>query len=488
MGTAPENGLLKAPIALDAPSQAYRRLHLVGIGGAGMSALAELLLRRGFTISGSDLVSSEVTRRLAQMGARVAIGHAAEHTLGVDLVIYSAAVPPTNVELEAARAARVPTIRRAEALGVLGCGKETIAVGGTHGKTTTASLTCAVLTEAGLDPTALVGGRIRVLNSGTRLGEGPHLVVEADEFGRSFLTLRPVVTVVTSVEGDHLDCYHDLADLEEAFVRFAGSTSPSGRTIFCADDPGARRLVSRVDVPSLLYGFGPDAHVRADAMEQVGWSTAFTLRVDGRTAGRATLRAPGCHNVSNALGAAAVGVALGVELSAILRGLDAWQGVHRRFEIKGTVGNTVVVDDYAHHPTEIRATLAAARALRSGPIVAVFQPHLYSRTRDFADDFGAALAEADAVVVMDVYPAREEPLPGVSGALVADACLRAGCADVTYVPDRQRLMEVVRHRAAEAAMVLTLGAGDIDALGEVLVDELRLAHTVGPVRPSAKGE
>ena len=417
-----------------------------------------------------------------QLGARVSIGHAADHALGVDLLIYSAAIPPANVELEAARKARIPVVRRAEVLGALGHDKETIAVAGTHGKTTTASLVAAVLIEAGLDPTALVGGRMRACGSGARLGMGPHLVVEADEFDRSFLTLRPQVTVVTSLEEDHLDSYSNLADLEETFARFVGFTSPTGRIILCADDLGARRLASGLGSPALFYGFGSEAQVCADAMEQVGWSTVFMLRVDGRSVGRVTLGAPGCHNVCNALAAVAVGVALDLDMPAILRGLEAWRGVHGRFEVKGTAGTTVVVDDYAHHPTEIRATLTAARAARSGPIVAVFQPHLYSRTRDFADAFGAALAEADAVVVTDIYPARESPLPGVSGALVADACRQAGCDAVTYVPDSQQLLEVLRQRATGAAVVLTLGAGDIDAVAEALVDELRLAHAVRPVQ------
>jgi UDP-N-acetylmuramate--alanine ligase len=446
-----------------------RRLHFIGAGGVGMSGLAEiLLLSTPLEISGCDLARSENTDRLTKLGARVAFGHDASHVRDADLVVISSAVGETNPEVVAAREKGIPVIRRAEMLAEIMRLKQGVAIGGTHGKTTTTSLTGMVLTEAGFDPTIIVGGQVRILGTNARLGKGDFLVAEADEFDRSFLELTPVVAVITNVEADHLDCYRDLADIQDAFVTFANRVPFYGAVVACLDDPGVREILPRVKRPVVTYGESREANLSARAIDLNASGTTFEVW-EGETwsLGSVHLRLPGRHNVANALAAIAVGRELSIPFPTIARALSEFEGVVRRFERKGERAGVLVVDDYAHHPTEIAATLASARQVYPGRrLVALFQPHLFSRTRDFAAEFGKALTASDLALVTDVYPSREKALPGVTGELVVEAARRAGHREVVYLPDRSAIPDELEKRLASGDLLLTMGAGDVVRLGE----------------------
>jgi UDP-N-acetylmuramate--alanine ligase len=446
-----------------------RRIHFVGAGGVGMSGLAEiLLLSTPLEISGCDLARSENTDRLAKLGARIATGHDPSHVKEADLLVISSAVAETNPEVAAARAAGIPVIRRAEMLGEIMRLKQGIAIAGTHGKTTTTSMTGLVLTEAGFDPTIVVGGQVRILGTGARLGSGEYLVAEADEYDRSFLELTPVVAVITNVEADHLDTYRDLDEIVEAFTAFANRVAFYGAVIGCADDAGVRRVLPRVKRRVVTYGESPDASLRARDIRADPSGTIFEVWEGDRwMLGSVRLPIAGRHNVANALAAVAVGRELSIPFPRIAGALATFSGVVRRFETKGERGGVLVVDDYAHHPTEIAATLAAARQVYpSRRIVALFQPHLFSRTRDFAAEFGKSLLGCDVAVVTDVYPSREKPIPGVTGELVSGAALRAGHPKVVYISERTMVIEGLENLVQPGDLLLTLGAGDVVRLGE----------------------
>jgi UDP-N-acetylmuramate--alanine ligase len=446
-----------------------RRLHFVGAGGVGMSGLAEiLLLSTPLEISGCDRERSENTNRLTALGAKIAYGHDAAHVEQADLVVISSAIAESSPEVEAARKKGIPVIRRAEMLAEIMRLKQGIAVAGTHGKTTTTSLTGMVLTEAGFDPTIVVGGRVRILGTNARLGKGDFLVAEADEYDRSFLELTPVVAVVTNIEADHLDTYRDLADILDAFTIFANRVPFYGALVACLDDPGVREILPRVKRRVVTYGESPDASLRAGEIRLEASGTTFDVW-EGKTWSLGTVRLPlpGRHNVLNALAAIAVGRELSIPFPTIARALKDFTGVIRRFETKGERGGVLVLDDYAHHPTEIRATLAAARQVHPGRrLVALFQPHLYSRTRDFAAEFGRSLAGCDLAIVTDVYPSREKPLPGVTGDLVAQAARSAGHQDVIYISDNKRVAGELERVLKSGDLLLTMGAGDVVRLGE----------------------
>lgn len=447
-----------------------RRIHFVGAGGVGMSGIAEILLQSTpLEISGCDLARSEGTARLEALGAKIAVGHDAAHVETADLLVISSAVGETNAEVEAARAKGVPVIRRAEMLGELMRIKQGIGVAGTHGKTTTTSLTGMVLTEAGFDPTIVVGGQVHILGTNARLGKGEYLVAEADEYDRSFLELTPVVAVITNVEADHLDTYRDLPDILDAFTAFANRVPFYGAVVVCADDPGARSLIPRIHRRVVTYGQSAEASLSAREVRLEAGGTTFEVvdAAQGRL-GTARLKLPGRHNVANALAAIAVGRELLIPFETIARALEAFTGVVRRFERKGERAGVLVVDDYAHHPTEIAATLEAARQVYPGRrLVALFQPHLFSRTRDFSREFGRALAAADASVVMDVYPSREKPIPGVTGALVADAARQAGGGRlVSYVSEKKEVVDCLERTLVAGDLLVTLGAGDVVKFGE----------------------
>ncbi|HEY3203644.1 MAG TPA: UDP-N-acetylmuramate--L-alanine ligase [Thermoanaerobaculia bacterium] len=446
-----------------------RRIHFVGAGGVGMSGLAEiLLLATPLEISGCDLARSENTARLEKLGARIDLGHDPRHVAVSDLLVISSAVGESNAEVAEARAKGIPVIRRAEMLGEIMRLKQGIAVAGTHGKTTTTSLTGMVLTEAGFDPTIVVGGQVRILGTNARLGKGDYLVAEADEYDRSFLQLTPVVAVITNVEADHLDTYRDLSDILDAFATFANRVPFFGSVVLCVDDPGARSLLPRIHKRVVTYGESAGAQISARAIRLEATGTVFEVwDTEEGMLGSVRLKLPGRHNVLNALAAVAAGRELRIAFESIARALEAFTGVVRRFERKGEREGVLVVDDYAHHPTEIRATLSAARQAYPGRrLVALFQPHLFSRTRDFSNDFGAALGEADAAVVMDVYPSREGPIAGVTGELVADAARRSGLFAVTYVADKTAVVECLERTLCPGDLLVTLGAGDVVKFGE----------------------
>ncbi|MBZ5588060.1 MAG: UDP-N-acetylmuramate--L-alanine ligase [Acidobacteriia bacterium] len=444
-----------------------RHLHFVGIGGVGMCGLAELLHGEGFTVSGCDLAASETTVRLESLGIRVHLGHAAGHLEGVQVLVISSAVKPDNAEVEAARRLGIPVIRRAEMLGEISRLKWGIAVAGTHGKTTTTSLTGFVLTRAGLDPTVVVGGRMHFLGAHARLGHSEYLVCEADEFDRSFLALFPVLAVLTTVEAEHLDTYGSLEAMDEAFVIFANRVPFYGATIACLDDPGVRGLLPRFERRIVTYGFSPEADVCGRAVRLTTAGSDCLVVVRGREVGRLTLSLPGRHTLANALGATAAALEVGVPFAAIAAAVGAFAGVARRFERKGTRGQVTLVDDYAHHPTEVAATLQAARqSFPDARLVAAFQPHLFSRTQMFAREFGDALLGADVVVVLPIYPAREQPIPGVTHEFVVEAARRSGHPNVRAATSFGQALTMLEESLRPGDVLLTLGAGNVVQLGE----------------------
>ena len=442
-----------------------RHLHLVGIGGIGMSSIAEVLLARGYRVSGSDAKASSITRRLETLGARVYEGHDAAHVQDADVVVYSSAVKPAeNPETAEATRRRIPLIGRPVMLAELMRAKFGIGIAGTHGKTTTTSLVGLVATEGGFDPTIIVGGKVAVFGgSNARAGEGDLIVVEADEYDRTFLRLTPVLAVVTSVEADHLDIYKDLDDVRAAFTQYAASVPFFGAAIVCLDDVGVQAILPGLaDRRVITYGTARQADLRADRVRHEDGHSVFDVVRAGETLGEVRVAVPGLHNVRNALAAALAG----------------FTGVERRFERVGEAGGVVVVDDYAHHPTEVRATLdAAAQAYPDRRLVAVFQPHLYSRTRDFLDDFAHAFLAADTVVLTDIYPAREAPIEGVTGELLPERTRRYGHRDVHYVADKAALPDYLAALARPGDLVLTMGAGDVYRAARALAERLAAEAT-----------
>jgi UDP-N-acetylmuramate--alanine ligase len=452
-------------------------VHFVGVCGAGMSALAELLLRAGGQVSGCDARPGAVGDNLRRLGLDVRQGHDPDHVQGAVAVVTTAAVPPEHPELAEARALGIPILKRAQALAELVSRGRVLAIAGTHGKTTTTAMATAMLSEAGFDPTGFVGGRVEAWGGGLRPGSGEVFVVEADEYDRSFLTLRPEIAVVTTVEADHLDIYGTAEAVEDAFAEFASAVVEEGRIVACCDDAGARRLLERVGARGLSYGTDPAAEVRAVSIEMRGGTSRFVVVERGIELGELILGVPGLHNVRNALGAFAACRLFGIELDAARRALYGFAGVGRRFQVLGEAAGVLVVDDYAHHPTEVEATIAAARGAWPGRrVVAVFQPHLYSRTRDFARGFGSALAQADEVWVTDVYAAREAPIEGVNGDMVVGAVRAAGGPQVRYHPALDGLAEAVAGALGAGDVCLLMGAGDIDAAARSLLRILEEAR------------
>jgi UDP-N-acetylmuramate--alanine ligase len=431
-----------------------------------MSALAELFVRRGVNVTGCD-ASGDPTGDLARLGIDVKTGHDPSHINGARAVVVTSALPKDHPELQRARSLDVPVIRRAEALGEAVSGGELVAIAGTHGKTTTTVMTTEALHAAGSQPTGIVGGRVGTWAGNLRYGSDRLFVVEADEYDRSFLALTPTIAVITNVEADHLDIYADLADIHRTFEQFA---SPARTIVLCADDSGANKLATPSTSEVIRYGLhSPDARLLAVDVRTEGGGSIFEVEFDGEMLGEVELAVPGMHNVLNALAAIASGLAVGVTVDAMRPGLAAFRGVERRFQRLGVVAGVDVVDDYAHHPTEIRATLAAARTAFPGRrIVAAFQPHLYSRTRDFAREFGEALAGADSVFVADIYPAREQPIPGVTAALIVDSTREAG-GTVAWQGARGSLSTELARVVRGGDVVLTIGAGDITKTGPELL-------------------
>lgn len=455
-----------------------RRVHMVGIGGIGMSSIAEVLLNRGFHVTGSDLQRSEVTDRLETLGATVYEGHKADNVRDADVIVYSSAVKPKeNPETQEAERLRVPIIPRSVMLGELMRMQFGIGISGTHGKTTTTSLTGLVVTEGGFDPTIIVGGKVTVFGSNAVVGEGDIIVIEADEYDRTFLRLTPSLAVITNIEADHLDTYKDLEDIKAAFTQYANSVPFFGAAILCLDDPVVQEVVSHVDRRVITYGASRQAEIRAENLRQDALVTRFTVLRQGKPLGEIELQAPGIHNVRNALAAVAVALELEIDFDKIRSGLAKFTGVQRRFQKIGEVGGVLIVDDYAHHPTEITATLEAAHeGWVDRRIVAVFQPHLYSRTRDFKEGFARAFFNADVLVVTDVFGSREQPIEGVSGQLIADMAIKYGHRKVHYVADKADLPEFLKDLSRPGDTILTMGAGDVWRVGRKLLELLQKEH------------
>jgi len=457
-------------------------VHFMGIAGAGMSALAEAMIHSGVPVSGCD-AAGITPPALERLGVTVEQGHSLDHVTGIAALIVTSAVPMDHPEVEAARAAGVPVIKRAKALASWVEGGRVVAIAGTHGKTSTTAMTTHVLEAAGLEPTGFVGGTVRAWGSNLRVGKGDLFAVEADEYDRSFLELHPDIAVVTNVEADHLDIYGDLAGVMDAYQTFLGQVRDGGKVIGCADDSGVGRLLAGLAGDVTTYGTSPGSMVRAVDVRSEGGRTLFNIVERGTRHQNFVLEMPGLHNVRNGLAAAAAARSLGVGWDPIRKGLHAFAGVGRRFERIGEVGGVLVVDDYAHHPTEVTATLEAARhAYPEARVVVVFQPHLYTRTRDFHEEFGKALAAADAVWVTDVYPAREEPIPGIDGALVAADVASAG-GEATYHASLDGLATRVARALMPGDVCFTLGAGSIERVGPEIFDvltRLNLANRFGP--------
>ncbi|HVL63672.1 MAG TPA: UDP-N-acetylmuramate--L-alanine ligase [Actinomycetota bacterium] len=447
-----------------------RRVHFIGIGGAGMSAIAKVVIERGVPVSGSDMKRSRAAVLLEAIGAEVRIGHEAAAVDGAGVVVVSSAIPDTNPELERARALGLQVLARGEALAQILSSSRAVVVAGTHGKTTTTSMIVAALTASGLDPTYLVGGGLNDVGTNARHGRGGYAVAESDESDGSFLLLEPHVAVITNVEVDHVDYWTSLDDLLGAFRRFLDRVRPGGAAIVPYEDQRLVEMAQASGRDVLTFGEGGD--VRAEDISLHATEATFVLVAGGERA-RVRLRVPGRHNVMNALAAAAAAQAAGVGVTAIASGLETYLGVERRFQIRGTARDVTVIDDYAHHPTEVEATLAAARPGGWRRVVAVFQPHRYSRTQAFAPAFGAAFSEADRVVVTDVYGAGEAPVPGVSGKLVADAvCRRFPGRPVAYLPHREELLDYLIRASRPGDAVLTMGAGDVGMIGDELLARL----------------
>jgi UDP-N-acetylmuramate--alanine ligase len=448
-------------------------VHFVGVGGAGMCALAELLLRSGGRVSGCDVKDSRSLRDLAELGGEVHIGHDPAHLQDAGAVIVTSAVSTDHPELVAARSLGIPVMKRAEALGAWVNAGKVVAIAGTHGKTTTTAMTTEVLTRAGMDPTGLVGGRVTAWNGNLRYGSDGLYVVEADEYDRSFLTLTPDIAVVTNLEADHLDVYGDLDGVRRGFSDFLAGVRGRGRVIVCADDHGASTLLPTLGRAGYTYGTSAGSMLRATDVSVRAGSTRCAVHEQGWRVGSLKIGIGGRHNLLNALASAAVARTLGIDWPSIRAALAAFSGVGRRFEMIGEVRGVTVFDDYAHHPTEIVAALEAVRAMfQDRRLVAVFQPHLFSRTRDFAREFGEALARADVVWITDVFPAREAPIPGVTGRMVVDATQASGAREVHYSPTLDALPTELADCVSPGDVVVTLGAGSIEVVGSALLEAL----------------
>ena len=447
---------------------AVKHIHFVGIGGSGMSGIAEVLLTLGYRVSGSDVASSAVTRRLAQLGAVIAQGHAAEHIAGADAVVISTAVSPSNPEVIAARGRRIPVVPRAVMLAELMRLKQGIAIAGTHGKTTTTSLVASVLAAGGMDPTFVIGGRLNSAGANARLGSGEYIVVEADESDASFLNLMPVIAVVTNIDNDHMETYgHDFSRLKHAFIEFLGRLPFYGSAVLCIDDPHVRDILPFVSKPVLSYGFAPEAQVRAIDAVADGTRMHFTVQREDQPPLAIVLNLPGRHNVANALAAIAVGSELGVSDAAIVEALAGFTGVGRRFARHGDLpaphgGTYTLIDDYGHHPVEMAATIAAVRGAFPGRrLVLAFQPHRYTRTRDCFEDFVKVLSTTDALLLAEVYAAGEAPIVAADGRSLARALRVAGKVEPIFVETIDELPAALHDVVRDGDVVITMGAGSI---------------------------
>lgn len=449
----------------------FQRIHLIGIGGSGMSGIAEVLLALGYAVSGSDVKTSPTTERLRNLGAKIFEGHEGQHVRGAQVVVMSSAVRPDNPEIAEARKLKIPVIPRAEMLAELMRLKYGIAVAGAHGKTTTTSLIASVLAAAGFDPTFVVGGRVNAAGTNARVGQGDYMVVEADESDRSFLLLAPVVAVVTTIDREHLDQYHSLEEIQSVFLEFVNRVPFYGAVVLCLDEPNVQGILPGVKRPVITYGVSAQADLVISEIELAGLESNFRLTFHGDDLGKFRLPSPpGIHNVRNAAAAAAVALNLGIPADLIREGLAKFGGVGRRFEVKGVFAGVTLIDDYGHHPAEIRATLEAARGCNYKRLLVLFQPHRYSRTKHLWDDFCRAFNLADVLVVSEIYAAGEPPIEGVSGQKLAEAISAAGHKNVIFTSTLQKGVEALLREAQPGDAILAIGAGTVNRS----LDELAL--------------
>lgn len=450
-----------------------KKLHFVGIGGAGMSGIAEILLTMGYEVTGSDMAESDTVAQLRGAGASVSIGHSAGNVRDADVVVVSSAIKPSNPEVTQARVSHIPVIPRAEMLAELMRMKHAITVAGSHGKTTTTSMIAVMLAKGGYDPTIVIGGKVDRFGSGAKLGAGDILVAEADESDGSFLNLYPTIAVVTNIDAEHLDHYGSFDDVKRAFVQFINKTPFYGVTALCLDDPAIQEIIPKITKRFATYGIKSTADLTAREIRYDKFTTSFTVVSKGAELGRVSIAMPGAHNALNALAAMSVGMELGMEPSGIIAALDGFAGVQRRCQVKGEAGGVMVVDDYGHHPNEIRATV---RAIKEGfpdrRLVVVFQPHRYTRTRDLMEEFHTAFYGADELVVMEVYAAGETPIEGVSGSLIAEGVIEHGKKGVKFAPDIESALETLMGILRSGDIALTLGAGSVTTLGEKILSSL----------------
>jgi UDP-N-acetylmuramate--alanine ligase len=457
-----------------------QRIHFVGIGGIGMSGIAEVLLNLGYKVSGSDLKTSAVTQRLASLGATTFEGHRAENIAGAEVVVTSSAIAHDNPEVTEARNLHIPVIQRAEMLSELMRLKYGIAVAGMHGKTTTTSMVAAVLAAGGLDPTVIVGGRVDAMGSNARHGKSQYLVAEADESDRSFLKLSPILSVVTNIDREHMDCYRNMRDVKKTFLDFMDRVPFYGMIVACNDDPLLRKLLPEVQRRTVTYGTkrGSDFLIKSEETKREGSADSrpysrFRVTYQKKDLGEFTWHVPGVHNVLNATAAIAVGVGLDIPVDAIRAALDQFRGVDRRFQLRGTAAGVSVIDDYGHHPTEIKATLAAARQCGFRKIHVIFQPHRYTRTRDLMEEFANAFADADSLFVLDIYAASEKPIEGITAEVLAQRIREKGVKPIEYVGTVADAVGAATKAAQAGDMILTLGAGSISQLGPLILEKLR---------------
>jgi len=449
-----------------------KKVHFVGIGGIGMSGIAEILLNQGFEISGSDKTLSDVTNRLSDLGIKVYEGHSPENVKDVDVLVYSSAVTTDNPEVKAAAERKIPIIKRSEMLAECMRMQYGIGIAGTHGKTTTTSMVGLTLTEGNIDPTIIVGGKLSGLGgTNARLGNGEFIVVEADEFDRTFLKLTPTIAAITTLETEHLDTYKDLDDIKAAFVEFANKVPFYGFVALCMDEPALLDIIPQINKKIITYGLTTQADVRAVDISHNQFVSKFSVNYFGKNLGEINLKIPGLHNVKNALVAVTIAHELGIDFKVIKKALESFSGVYRRFEVKYDK-EILVIDDYAHHPTETTVVLAGIRAGWNRRLVVVFQPHLYSRTRDFYQEFGISFLNSDVFICTDVYPAREEAIEGISGELIANTAKKFGHKNVIYVKDKNDVPAKLNGIKKDGDIIITMGAGDIWKFGDRFVQLL----------------
>jgi len=450
-----------------------KKIHLIGIGGIGMSGIAEFLHNQGLEISGSDLKKTDVTRHLESLGIRIEEGHNPALVKDVDVVVKSSAVKDDNPEVKAAKTLRIPLIRRAEMLAEITRMSFSIGISGTHGKTTTTSMTGLVLEAAGLEPTIIVGGKVKNYGSNNVMGSGKYIVVEADEYDHSFLSLSPCIAGITNIDTDHLDCYRNLDDIKGAFIEYANKVPFFGSVIACLDDPGVQAILPSINKKVVTYGFSRQADIQGKNISMKDFVSEYDVSYKGYRLGRVKMNVTGRHNIQNSLQAISIGLELDIPFKHIREGLMQYSGVYRRFELKGEARGITVYDDYAHHPTEISATLEGFKDSTKRRIVTLFQPHLYSRTRDFHVQFGNAFSSCDCLILAPIYPAREEPIPGVSSKLIADIAVQSGHLDVVLIENDADIVPKTLSLLKEDDILITMGAGNVWQYGEEILAKLK---------------